>query len=210
MTTVELHQAQDKEEKASYSLAGKPVAPDNPLAFEKIFKEYYQDLCRYSLRFVKQEEVAEELVQDVFIKLWRKEQQLEIYSSLKAYLYTAVRNSSMNYLKSQFARQRFEEHSPAHHQLQTNSTQESMDYQELSLLVSEAVEGLPEQCRTIFEMSRSGGFSYTEIARELKISPKTVENQIGIALKKLKIHLHKYWDLFLLALILLNETNGII
>lgn len=208
MTIVELKNTQDKEKKQLVPNGEKPVLPDNPQAFEQLFKEHYQNLCRYSLRFVKQEEVAEELVQDVFIKLWKKERQLEVHSSMKAYLYTAVRNSSMNYLNSQHARQRFEEHDLAHHQLQTNSTQESMDYQELSLLVLEAVESLPDQCRTIFELSRSGGFSHDEIARELKISSKTVENQIGIALKKLKKHLNRYWDLFLVAFILLNETNG--
>lgn len=180
----------------------------NPQEFEALFKEHYKALCRYSLHFVKQETVAEEIVQDVFIKLWQKEEKLEVHTSVKAYLYMAVRNSAVNYLKSQYARQQFEEHKANQKQGQINNTQESIDLQELTLLIAEAVEQLPPQCRTIFEMSRSEGFSHEEIARELKLSPKTVENQIGIALKKLKAYLHTHWDILTVLVIMLSQTNG--
>ncbi len=208
MSLTDIHTEQEKEKRKAPSLAKKPLAPGNPQEFEQLFKQYYKELCRHSLRFVKQEEVAEELVQDVFIKVWQKKQQHNGPESIKAYLYTAVRNSSMNYLKSQFARQKFEDHKSTQNYLQTESTEEKLNYLELSLLVDEAVERLPRQCRTIFEMSRSSGFSHEEIAKEMQISPKTVENQIGIALKKLKKHLQTYWDIIIVLLIMLSQTNG--
>ena len=208
MATVELKTLQDKENQKGLTPEGKELFPDSPQAFEKLFSQYYQELCRYCIRYVKQEEVAEEVVQDVFIKLWQRIKPFEVKTSIRAYLYTSVKNSSLNYLKSQFARQQFEEHDTSHKQLQIDNTQESLAYEELLNLVTEGVEKLPEQCRTIFEMSRSGGYTYQEISKQLNISPKTVENQMGIALKKLKEYLRTYWDLLVILLVMLSNAYG--
>lgn len=180
----------------------------SPKAFEQLFKKYYQDLYQFCFRYVKQEETAEEIVQDVFVKLWQQKKQPDFHTSVKAYLYAAVKNASLNYLKSQYARQQFEGHETSKNELQSFNTQETIDFDELSKLVSEAVESLPKQCRTIFEMSRTGGYTYQEISKELDISPKTVENQMGIALKKLKEHLRTYWDMLVIMLVMLSYTNG--
>lgn len=173
-------------------------------ALELLFKLHYTGLCRYCLRYVKQGELAEEIVQDTFVAFWEKDIDLPGPSAAKAYLYTAVRNRSINYLKSAHARQQFQGDDPLLGQLATDTTQEQLDFQELSVLVEAGIEKLPERCRTIFEMSRLGGFSYQEIAAELALSPKTVENQMGIALRKLKEYLSQYWDLIPLLFITLR------
>lgn len=209
MAAVELKTLQEEDKVLKNSSTQETdLSIDSPQAFEKLFKEHYQELCRYCLKFVKQGEVAEEIVQDVFVKLWQMEQRPKVHTSVKSYLFTSVKNSSLNYLKSQYARQKFEDHRTTQHTVKTDSTQEAMDFEELSKLVAEAVEKLPQQCRTVFEMSRSGGFTYQEISQELSISPKTVENQMGIALKKLKEHLRTYWEILFILLVMLTNANG--
>lgn len=209
MATVEHKNSQEEAVRKKQALDRAMLSLSSPQVFEKLFKKYYEGLCQYCLRFVKQEEVAEEIVQDVFVKLWQLEKELKVHTSLKAYLYTSVKNGALNYLKSPYARQQFEGHKTSDFELLIDSTtQNLLDYEELTKLVGEAVERLPQQCRTIFEMSRSGGHTYQEISEKLNIAPKTVENQMGIALKKLKAHLHTYWDLLVILLVMLSYTNG--
>lgn len=189
--------------------SGEAFAFSNPKALERLFKQHYTELCNYSFRYVKQAEIAEEIVQDLFVHLWQKEVPLSVHSSVKAYLFTSVRNRSVNYLKSQFARQKFE--SDGNHQagMLTDNTRETLEYEELWKLVQEAIAKLPPQCRIIFEMSRFGGFSYQEIADELQLSPKTIENQMGIGLKKLKEYLRSSWDLLLVLLAIISQNESI-
>lgn len=184
--------------------AGSSRQRNSKEALELLFQLHYTGLCRYSLRYVKQGELAEEIVQDTFVAFWEKNIRLQDPSAAKAYLYTAVKNRSINYLKSAHARQHFQGEVPLQGQPATDTTQEQLDFQELSLLVEAGIENLPARCRTIFEMSRLGGFSYQEIATELALSHKTVENQMGIALRKLKEHLRQYWDLIPLLFITLS------
>lgn len=209
MATIEHLTSQEETVRKQQGLDKAKLSLSTPQAFEKLFKKYYEGLCQYCLQYVKQEEIAEEIVQDMFVKLWQLKNQLNVHTSLKAYLYTSVKNGALNYLKSQYARQQFEGHKTQQFELLIDSTtQESLDYEDLTKLVSEAVERLPQQCRTIFEMSRSGGYTYKEISEKLNIAPKTVENQMGIGLKKLKEYLRTYWDLLVIMLVMLSNTNG--
>lgn len=209
MAETDISIVQEKTQREKLSPAGDIGSFQDPKELEKLFKQHYPNLCRYSLGFVKLEEVAEEIVQDVFVSLWQKEEQLKVYSSVKAYLFTAVRNRSFNHLKSQFSRQKFESDSSFSQTLLTDNTQETLEYEELAKLLAEGIEKLPTQCRTIFEMSRLGGLSNQEIARDLKLSPKTIENQMGIGLKKLKEHLHTYWDVLLILLLIISQNEWI-
>lgn len=169
------------------------IAAGDKEAFEQIFKKYYKDLCRYALRFLRKEELAEEIVQDLFITLWEKRKKLDIKASLGAYLFAGVKNKSLNYLKSQFARQDFQR-GIEELSLSTDNTQETLAYNELDELVTAAINSLPKKNRIIFDLNRNAGMSYQEIADQLNISRKTVENQIGISLKKLKELLSIYME----------------
>jgi RNA polymerase sigma-70 factor (ECF subfamily) len=154
--------------------------------FEKLFKELYPFLCRHSIQFVRQPEIAEEIVQEQFIYLWEKRNELCIHTSFTSYLYAAVKNKSINYLQSKFAKIQYlhEEYS---YELKENADPYSIiEDQELTEIISKAMDLLPKKCYIIFSMRRFGDFTNKQIARALNISEKTVENQITIAFKKLR------------------------
>ena len=150
------------------------------------------------MQYLDSVEEAEEIVQEVFAKIWDKIGSLEIQISAKSYLYSAVRNSCFNYLKHQKVRQ-----AHAAHELRTKSEGvESfhMETKELGNAIAAAVGKLPERCRMIFEKSKFEDKKYREIAEEMNISVKTVENQMGRALKILREELRQYMPLLVLMI----------
>jgi RNA polymerase sigma-70 factor, ECF subfamily len=170
----------------------------DPNGFEKIFNDNYAALCRYSLQFVRRSEIAEEIVQDQFIYIWNNRDHIEIHTSYQSYLYRAVRNKSIDYLRSRFAKTDFEEADEINSKPGWEDPTEKMDADELKQVISEAVKNLPEKCYTIFTMSRFGELKHQEISEMLGISVKTVENQITIALRRIKAFLEKHWMLWIL------------
>lgn len=167
-------------------------------AFNKLFLHYYQSLCRYACNIVNDETASEDLVQDLFIHIWENRQQMNIHSSVKAFLYTSIRNRSINFLKSKKARKNNEgSYSESVPEISENievETNESLE------IIEQAVNNLPEKCREIFLLNRQQNMKYHEIATHLSISPKTVENQMGIALKKLREYLHKHLEVLSILL----------
>ena len=166
-------------------------------AFETIFRDYYQELFFYACKFVGKSEQAEELVQDVFVHIWEKRSALNIRSSLKSYLYTAVRNRCLNHLKSQMARMEKDTDASLQHVRHTSpySADLEVNRQELMRLIQQGIQQLPDRCRIIFKLSRDADMTYAEIATELGISKETVKSQIKVALERLRAHLGKYWEL---------------
>lgn len=171
-------------------------------AFEQIFRTYYSDLCKFCMKYVRDEQVAEEIVQEVFINIWERRSNLTITTSIKSYLFTAIRNRSFNYLKLQLPKEQKKVDLEGLGFLEEDSREQEMIMDELKAYVHEAVESLPNKCRIIFNLSRNAGMTYKEIAEELDISVKTVENQIGLALKKLRENLNPIWDKIMLLLLL--------
>lgn len=172
-------------------------------AYESLFHRFYTPLCQFILKYVGDETLAEEIVQETFIHFWEKRDTLNIHSSLKSYLYTSAKNNALNYLKSQYARQGFQRDFFDKEEIPINTTQESILFDELQVLVQKAIKRLPERCRTVYLLSRNSGLSYQEIADELGISVKTVEAQMGLALKRLREYLNFHWEI-LAVLFLLN------
>jgi len=154
--------------------------------FERLFRDLYTSLCRYCIRFVRRPEIAEEIVQEQFIYIWEKRNELSIHTSFKSYLYMAVKNKSINYLQSKFAKIQYLQ-GECSYELKENADPHSIiEDQELTEIISEAMDLLSEKCYIIFSMRRFGDFTNKQIARALNISEKTVENQITIAFKKLR------------------------
>lgn len=172
-------------------------------AFEQIFRTYYTDLCKFCLKYVRDEQIAEEIVQEVFINIWERRSSLTITTSIKSYLFTAIRNRSFNYLKLQLPKEQKKVDLDGVGFIEEDSREQEMIMDELREYVNDAIESLPNKCKIIFNLSRNGGMTYKEIAEELDISVKTVENQIGLALKKLRETLNPVWDKIML-LILMN------
>lgn len=159
-------------------------------AFENIFKTYYSSLASFAMKYVKEPELAEEIVQEMFSNMWIRHETLRIQTSLKSYLFGAVRNACLNYIKHQKVEQKY-----AGHTLRTASKEEATDFLELDELkakIALAMDKIPAKCREIFELNRFEGKRYKEIADELNLSLKTVENQMGKALKILRDELGEY------------------
>lgn len=174
---------------------------DKP-AFEQAFRAYYQPLCNYAVPLIKDKDEAEEVVQNVFFNIWNKRGALEIHASLKSYLYKAVHNDCLNKLKHGRVRAIYAED---FRNISTDSIEnasDSLQAKELNSKINMAIEGLPEQCGNVFRLSRFENLKYIEIATQLNISVKTVENHMGKALKILREQLKDYlpvlfWLLFI-------------
>ncbi len=145
---------------------------------------------------------AEEVVQGVFFKVWERRGQLEVTVSLKAYLYRAVHNASLNHLKHQKVRQEYANHVKAMEE--EGMEDPGMELTELQRDVTYAIEELPEKCREVFKLNRFEGLKYREVADLLGISEKTVENQMGKALKLLRDRLSHYLRVILPWLLFFN------
>ena len=162
-------------------------------ALELVFRAHYPSMVTVVRRIVFAPDVAEELVQDVFFKLWTKRENLAEIDALKTYLYRAARNTALNHLRRLKLEQAHEEREAAKGEpATTESTDDSATAGELTDAVHAAINRLPTRCREIFLLSRDGGLTYAEIARSLEISVKTVETQMGRALKSLRTSLHHF------------------
>lgn len=155
-------------------------------AFDLLFSKYYTPLCRFALKLNGSEAAAEEAVQEVFIYLWEQRHHLAVSKSVTSYLFQCIKNKVYEHFRKVQTRTKYEEEyvsmDPDHEEI----SDAQLDDYELSCLIWNAVDLLPEKCREIFQLSRDEGLTYNEIAEHLKVSPKTVENQMGIAFKKLR------------------------
>ncbi|RMG32040.1 MAG: RNA polymerase sigma-70 factor [Bacteroidetes bacterium] len=154
--------------------------------FEAVFRQYYAGLCAYAHQYLKEKELAEEIVQQLFCKLWEKRQSLEIKSSLKSYLFNAVRNNCLSHLRHEKVKAEYRQYSLYRQAEVQLGFEDEVQQAELQQLIHAAIAALPEQCRRIFEMSRFEGMKYREIALTLGLSPKTIEAQMGKALKRIR------------------------
>ena len=167
------------------------LAKGDEAALRHIFKAYYRPLLADAWRLVPDRSICEDLVQEVFVELWRKREELSIHSSLRAYLRRAVVNRAINHLKSD---KRFvgEEYLPQSDAETPEAGWEQNNEQELNeSRIHEAIAQLPEKCRVVFVLSRFEHKSHKEIAEMLDISTKTIENQITKAMKILREFLIK-------------------
>jgi RNA polymerase sigma-70 factor, ECF subfamily len=182
-------QARSEKEIGAYFI--KIIQNDCTVSFSKLFQKKYNPLCLYAQRIVGAHELAEEVVSDVFMKLWRNRQALEINYSYKAYLYRAVRNQAYDYLKSRSNTNSqltdAIEDCTAAYALSTDSIEDNYYAKELQYKIETAIEQLPRQCKIIFRMSREEQLKYHEIADRMGLSVKTIETQIGRALKHLRL-----------------------
>jgi RNA polymerase sigma-70 factor (ECF subfamily) len=170
-------------------------------SFEELFRTYFTPLMAFARKVLVDEDEAREVVQKVFISLWEKREEIDLTSSLKSYLFTSVHNRSLNVIRD---RKKFseEEIPDVAGDWDVSAQIETM---ELEQKIREVIDSIPEKCRQIFEMNRFDGLKYSEIASQLQISVKTVENQMSKALKILREKLATY--MMLLLWLVINTLN---
>ncbi|PWJ60007.1 RNA polymerase sigma-70 factor (ECF subfamily) [Dyadobacter jejuensis] len=172
------------------SLFGRVVKKGDYYAFRELFTNHYRYLCNYAMRVVETREIAEEVVADVFVKLWKNREQIEVHTSFQAYIYRAVRNQALDYLKLKMHRQ-YEKESLDSIQWSMShadhfSPMDELAFNETYNHIERCIQALPCQCQVIFRLSREEGLRYKDIAEKLNISVKTVETQMSRALKVLR------------------------
>jgi RNA polymerase sigma-70 factor (ECF subfamily) len=154
--------------------------------FEKLFRSSYVSLVRYAKTILKDHDTAEEIVQDLFFRLWQDRGNLTIESSLNGYLFRSVHNRSLHYIEHQKVVDRHAGEIAASADQTAEPVTEAIYYSELQSKVAKVLERLPERCSVIFRMSRFEGLKYNEIAEKLSVSLKTVEANMGKALKEFR------------------------
>jgi len=155
-------------------------------SYEIIFKRFYKELHRFAFSYVRDPSIAEEMAQEVFLYMWEKRNKIEIQTTLKTYLYSAVKNKCLNYIKLELPKQQSMADISEVMLSVSSKMKDEGENEQLRKYIQSAIDALPKKCRKIFILSRNAGMTYDEIAEELDLSKKTVENQMGIALKKLR------------------------
>lgn len=174
----------------------------NKMVFDFIFHYYYSGLCAYCERITGNQQTAEDIVQELFVTLWIKCEQIQITSSLKNYLFTSVKNRSLDYLKCEQRKTQKMAALSGNNVLNENLSSLWFAESELEAILEKSLSKLPPRCREVFELSRFEGLKNQEIADKLGLSKRTVELQVSNALKQLRTDLKDYLPLFLLMYLL--------
>jgi RNA polymerase sigma-70 factor, ECF subfamily len=182
------------------------LSADSTVVFEQTFKSHFKALHAYACTILKDDATAEEMVQNVFYKLWEKKEQITVQQSISAYLYKSVYYECLNYIKHTKVRSAYQAH-VVYHTSEKENASDSASLRQLQEKIDEALKDLPEQCRTIFQMSRFEELKYREIADKLGLSVKTVENQMGKALRILREKLVDFLPAIILLLVNLLNSN---
>jgi RNA polymerase sigma-70 factor (ECF subfamily) len=177
------------------------IASGNKGAFEKLFMRHYANLCGYAVKYVWETDQAEEIVQDLFFNLWNKRNNLFISSSIESYLFRAVRNACLNYLKHKKVRNEYASAIQDGFNPGQGMDDNPLETLELQKKIDDSIEAMPPERKKIFLLSREEGLKYREIADKLGISIKTVEAQMGKALKFLREELKEFMVIVILIII---------
>jgi RNA polymerase sigma-70 factor (ECF subfamily) len=166
-------------------------------SFEKLYVFLYKDLHRFAFNIIKSRHIAEEIVSDVFVQLWKRKESVAEINNLRVFLYVAVKNLSLTYLYK--ARKYkvcwIEEYAGGSEiQLRSVASDELLIAKEIAENLQKAIRNLPDRCKAIFKLVKEDGLKYAEAARILNLSVKTIENQMGIALKKIALSLKESYQ----------------
>jgi len=193
----------DKESKTFENALLARMKNDDENAFSFLFSFYYTDLVMFANIYLKDKDISEELVQDVFVKLWEERQSITITSSLKSYLLKSVQNKSLDWIRHLKIRQQHNQETISSAALFDFDTENYVLYSELENRIEKIIEQLPVEIAEAYNLNRIEGLKYHEIAEKLNVSQRTVEVRIGKALQILRIELKDY----LIAAILMNLSH---
>lgn len=174
------------------------IASGDQGAFRQLFHHFSKKLIQFAGSLVKSEDAAREIVDEVFIRIWKNRATIGTIENLKVYLYTAAKNTSLNYLSARARENITEPFDFFAVQLSDNapSPEKMMMTAELQKKIQQAIESLPPRCRMVFKLVREDGLSYKEVAAILNISPKTVDAQMVIAVRQVSERVRPHFDHF--------------
>jgi RNA polymerase sigma-70 factor (family 1) len=168
------------------------IAEGDEQAFAILFYRYLPVLQPYALKFTKSEAAAEEIIQDIFLRVWLNREKIETVDNVKAWLYKYASNECLNYLRKQLKQVKAIDKLTIDQPRESHTTTDTIHINEINQLVAQVVNKLPAQRRKIYQMSRIEGLSIPEIADQLSLSPNTVKNALVISLKTIRTHLNHH------------------
>lgn len=171
------------------------VEKDDQRAFEKLYYQLVDKLFYISYHISGCKESSEEIVEDIFIKLWNNRQKMPGIKNIEAFLAVSVRNLSLDYWRKQ-SRKKHVDIQCCEYIGDDHNPHDDIELQELTVKIEEAIETLPPKCKKIFQLVRIFGLSYKQAAEEMSITPKTVENQLRISVRKILEHLKTEYKIF--------------
>jgi RNA polymerase sigma-70 factor (ECF subfamily) len=171
-------------------------------AFKEIYQRYWKALYAEAYKRLKDKEASEEIVQELFTAFWHKRHALNIHQTIGGYLYKSVGYRVIDHFRKELTRQTHQESFKLGYTEADHSTEQAIMLKDLQLNITHVVNQLPDKCRSVYELSRVSHKTNKEIATELGISEKTVENHLTKALNKLRLSLNNY--LLLLIVLLLK------
>lgn len=182
------------------------IAQSDLSAYRYLFDTYFTDLCNFLFVYLRNQSFSEEIALDIFAHIWEKRKFIDIHKSLKGYLFTSAKNRAISFLRREKT-PLFTDIEIAEDQLPVDSgSQFYIETKELKQIIEQAVNSLPEKSLQVYRMAWEENLSYREIAEKLGITVKTVENHVGIALRKLRTSLAPYYQqIFMLWLISLGN-----
>jgi RNA polymerase sigma-70 factor (ECF subfamily) len=173
------------------------IAKGDQRSFEDIYRLFFLRLFNFALLYVHKKEIAEEVVNDVMMKVWNKKEALTGIQNLETYLFVAVRNQSLNYQSKYSALHvALEPDNGQGEIINLNDPEKELEWKEIHFRLNQAIDQLPAQCRTVFKLIKEEGFKYKQVAEILNISPRTVETQLFRAIKKLDGVIELYLENF--------------
>lgn len=154
--------------------------------FEALFKRNHHRLCNVAYNLVRDNDIAKDIVQDVFYKVWLNRDKIDTTERIEGYLTTATSRTALNHLRDNKRVVKLDKELNLIRTLKADAVADEITFTEFELKVRLAIENLPPKCRVIYQLSRHEGLKYPQIAEALGLSVKTVENQMTIALQKLR------------------------
>ena len=179
------------------------IRTGNEQTFRELFNTYYPRLTLFAVKYIRNQEVAEEIVQDFFVRLYEKRTEIVFHSSVQAYFYQSIRNSCLNKIKQKKVRQEYHRNMQQKDQDMEPDASDRINETELENYIFRIVSGFPRQQQKIYRMSREKGMKNREIAEELNISVRTVETQISRTLKILREKLSSILEFLIFIALLL-------
>ncbi len=172
----------------------KSLKAGNPRAFKQVFLSYEKPVYYFVLSITKSEYISEEILQEVFIRLWSRRELLDPQQSFDGYLFTIARNLTYNYLRDASRRESVRDELWSNIQAQYQQVETDIIFEEYKEIVEDIIRNLPRQKRSIYQLSRQQGKSHSEIADMLGISPKTVKNHLWNTMSTIRHQLKPYLD----------------